>query len=133
MNLCPLVWSALLVLSLMPASASAECLTPSARTLDEPTIALVFGGYVVSITQVAELGVRVTFNVERVWKGSVPKRLDLYIWRREVRESTIRVWCGLHRVRQTDDGACASGSRCDGPHCAGVRTDCLWCAGLPPG
>ena len=77
MNLCPLVSSALLVLSLMPASASGECLTPSARTLDEPTVELVFGGYVVGITQVAELGVRVTFNVERVWKGSVPKRLDL--------------------------------------------------------
>lgn len=69
MNLCPLVWSALLVLSLMAASATGECLAPSARTLDEPTVELVFGGYVVSITQVAELGVRVTFNVSTATSG----------------------------------------------------------------
>jgi hypothetical protein len=73
--------SALVAASLLVASsARAECITPGRWSLDEAHVELVFSGNVVGISQVADMGLRVTFDVERVWKGSVSKRLDLYVW-----------------------------------------------------
>jgi hypothetical protein len=39
----------------------------------------VFSGQVVEVARSGEWGTRVTFEVSRVWKGSVPERLDLYV------------------------------------------------------
>src|SRR3954468_11534683 len=64
---------------LAPASARAECINPGRWSLDQPLTEVVFSGNVVGINQVADLGLRVTFNVDRVWKGAVPKRFDLYV------------------------------------------------------
>ena len=81
MNVSSYVLSTLFALSLvLPPAVSAECLTPSVKTLDYPAVELAFGGYIVGMNQTGELGVRVTFVVDRVWKGAVPKRFDLYVW-----------------------------------------------------
>jgi hypothetical protein len=72
---------ALAVGSLLGASsAHAECITPGEWWLREATVELVFSGTAVEITQTAEVGYRSAFNVDRVWKGAVPKRIDLYVW-----------------------------------------------------
>src|SRR5687768_16450025 len=79
MNL--VIRSSLIVASLLlPSSVGAECITPGRWSLDQPSVELVFSGNVVAVNQVADAGVRVTFNVDRVWKGSVPKRFDVYVW-----------------------------------------------------
>jgi hypothetical protein len=64
----------------VPALARAECVTPRAAWINEPSTELVFSGRVEALNQVSDLGIHVTFNVDRVWKGSVPKRFDLYVW-----------------------------------------------------
>jgi hypothetical protein len=74
-----IILSLVVVSLLMPSSARAECWTPGRSSLDEPSVELVFSGLTVGMNVVAKDGVRVTFNVDRVWKGSVPKKLDLYI------------------------------------------------------
>jgi hypothetical protein len=72
---------ALVVASLLAASsAHAECIAAGKWWLQEPTIELVFSGTAVEITRTAELGYRAAFNVDRVWKGAVPKRIELYVW-----------------------------------------------------
>jgi hypothetical protein len=48
--------------------------------MDEKYYELVFSGTVVAITQPTASSFKATFEVERVWKGSVPKRFDLYYW-----------------------------------------------------
>jgi hypothetical protein len=66
---------------LAPLTASAECGGPSvAFAMTDKSVELVFSGRVVEITQTAELGYRYTFDVYRVWKGSVPKRFALHVW-----------------------------------------------------
>jgi hypothetical protein len=65
--------------------ARAECVRVSAkemakRVMEEQHYELVFSGTVVAVTRTAELGYRATFDVDRVWKGSVTKRFDLYVW-----------------------------------------------------
>jgi len=65
---------------LVASSAHAECITPGEWWLREPIVELVFSGTAVEITQTAEVGYRAAFNVDRVWKGAVPKRIDLYVW-----------------------------------------------------
>lgn len=70
------IWVATLVMSSV---ARAECVTARADLIKEPSIELVFRGSVVGLNTVGDLGVRVTFIVDRVWKGSVPKRFDLYV------------------------------------------------------
>ena len=62
-------------------SARAECVTLSPKILlEQPSSELVFSGKVVAITRTAELGYRATFDVDRVWKGPVTRRIDLYVW-----------------------------------------------------
>jgi len=65
---------------ILPTLARAECVTPTAAWINEPSIEVVFNGRVEGLNQVNDVGVRVTFIVDRVWKGSVPKRFDLYVW-----------------------------------------------------
>jgi hypothetical protein len=66
---------------LTSASARAECVRVTAKDVQEAErYELVFSGTVVEITRTAELGYRASFEVERVWKGSVTKRFDLYVW-----------------------------------------------------
>jgi len=60
----------------------AECVGLTAReVLTRPGMELVFAGRVVDIQDVGQSAARVTFAVERVWKGSVPARIDLYFGR----------------------------------------------------
>jgi hypothetical protein len=63
----------------MPSVARAECVMARAALIKEPSIELVFRGSVVGLNQISDFGVRVTFNVDQVWKGPVPKRFDLYV------------------------------------------------------
>jgi hypothetical protein len=70
----------LLAMLFAPTQAGAECVTPSAATAKGPGEGLVFSGRVEGLNQTTEFGVRVTFNVGRVWKGAVSKRFDLYVW-----------------------------------------------------
>ena len=81
---------ALAVGSLLAASSThAECITPGEWWLREPTVELVFSGTAVEVTRTADLGYRATFDVERVWKGTVPRRLDLYVWELQVEMNEI--------------------------------------------
>ena len=70
-----------LAVAVVPSSADAECvrLTPK-RLLNQPDTQLAFVGKVVEVTRTSDEGARVTFEVERVWKGDVPKRIDIYTW-----------------------------------------------------
>ena len=65
----------------MPSVINAECvkITPK-MWLDAPDSELVFGGNVVEVTDTGEVGSKATFEVERVWRGKVPKRFDVYMW-----------------------------------------------------
>ena len=71
----------IVVASLLTAlSARAECVIVTAKhVLEETRYQLVFSGTVVAIDSTAEYGYRATFDVDRVWKGSVSKRFDLYV------------------------------------------------------
>ena len=76
------VWLMLLVAS---KSLSAECFTPNAEALtSELAYERVFSGTVTAIDFTSETGMRVTFEVDRVWKGAVSKTFVLYIWGLEV-------------------------------------------------
>ena len=81
---------------LVASSAHAECITPGEWWLREPTVELVFSGTAVEITQTAEVGYRAAFNVDRVWKGAVPKRIDLYVW--ELSAERPRFEAGHHYI-----------------------------------
>jgi len=59
------------------------------RARPEPTVELVFSGTAVEITRTADLGYRATFDVDRVWKGTVPRRLDLYVWELQVEMNDV--------------------------------------------
>ena len=76
------VSSAIVVASLLTATpARAECFTLTGKyLLEDPTVPVVFSGTVVALTRTGEYGTRATFDVDRVWKGSVSKRFDLYLW-----------------------------------------------------
>ena len=50
------------------------------QVMEEKRYEVVFAGTVVAVTRTAELGYRATFEVDRVWKGTVMKRFDLYVW-----------------------------------------------------
>lgn len=59
----------------------AECFFITAQyVMSAPSIELAFLGRVVNRVQVNERVSRVTFEVSRVWKGSVARRVDLYVW-----------------------------------------------------
>ena len=74
--------AAIVVACLLAApSVRAECILLSAKDVMEgKTHELVFSGTVMEIARTADFGYRATFSVDRVWKGSVPRRFDLYIW-----------------------------------------------------
>jgi hypothetical protein len=59
--------------------ARAECvaLTPKAW-LEKPSTELVFGGTVVEIVRSSGARYRATFEVDRVWKGTVTERVTIY-------------------------------------------------------
>ena len=66
---------------LVPMPARAECIQQTAKmVMQEKEHELVFSGTVVQLTRTADLGYRATFEVDRVWKGSVPARFDLHVW-----------------------------------------------------
>jgi hypothetical protein len=73
--------SAIAVASLVTApSARGECFVLTAKyVMEAQDVELVFSGTVVDTTRSGELGYRATFAVDRIWKGSVAKRLDLYV------------------------------------------------------
>jgi hypothetical protein len=61
--------------------ASAECVRTTARqVMESKHYEVVFSGTVVAITRTADFGYRATFDVDRVWKGTVAKRSDLHVW-----------------------------------------------------
>jgi len=61
------------------AALNAECSFMSAKqALSEPGIELVFAGRVIDVQYVGLVGFRATFEVQEVWKGSVPARIDVY-------------------------------------------------------
>jgi len=71
----------LMALATAPAVVRAECIALSANTMmQEPRYELVFSGTVVAITRTADAAYRATFTVDRVWKGSMSKTFDLYVW-----------------------------------------------------
>jgi len=68
------------VLVLGASNANAECARRTATSV--LSHALVFRGTVLQLTNTGPQGVRVTFDVDRVWKGSVTRRFDVYVsWR----------------------------------------------------
>jgi hypothetical protein len=70
----------LLFLSLTPGNARAGCFVQTAQfVMQAPSIETVFRGRVLEIVRTADLGYRATFDVDRVWKGSVSPRVDLYV------------------------------------------------------
>jgi hypothetical protein len=90
--------SVIVVASLLAApSARAECVWLSAKDVMEGKLyELVFSGTVMEITRTADFGYRATFYVDRVWKGSVAKRFDLYVW--ELPAETPHFEIGQHYV-----------------------------------
>ena len=65
----------------MPSVINAECVKVTPKMwLDAPDSELVFGGKVVEVTDTGEVGSKATFEVERVWRGKVPKRFDVFMW-----------------------------------------------------
>ena len=57
-----------------------ECVRVTGQSvLSDKSVELVFGGQVAAVTEISEVGYRATFDVERVWKGSVPARVSLYV------------------------------------------------------
>ena len=60
-------------------AAYAQCAYISAKgVMSQPEYVLVFGGRVVDIQEISPTGALATFEVQSVWKGSVPSRIDLY-------------------------------------------------------
>ena len=87
-----------LAMLVMPSVARAECATARAALIRDPSIELVFRGSVVGLNTIGDLGVRVTFIVDRVWKGSVPTRFDLYVGGRNSARTRARSSANLARV-----------------------------------
>jgi hypothetical protein len=72
---------AIAVASLLAASsARAECISPGEWWLRDKLVEVVFSGTAIEVTRTTEVGYRATFNVERVWKGHVPRHFTLYVW-----------------------------------------------------
>ena len=77
-------------------SVRAECITGGRWWIDEKLVELVFSGTVVEITRTAETGYRTAVDVDRVWKGTVPRRFDLHVW--ELSSEVPRVEVGRRYV-----------------------------------
>ena len=56
----------------------ADCVTLTAKEMMSRPGVLIFGGRVVDVQDVGQGGARWTIEVQRVWKGSVPARIDIY-------------------------------------------------------
>jgi hypothetical protein len=85
------------VLAMVPRPTHAECFTLTARFVMQESVAeLVFSGTAVEITRTGDAGYRATFDVDRVWKGSVPRRFDLYVW--ELSAERPRFEAGHHYI-----------------------------------
>jgi hypothetical protein len=71
----------IVVLSLVAvASVRAECVYHTAKqVMDDQYYELIFRGTVVTMTRTTGGGYEATFDVDRVWKGSVSKRFDMYL------------------------------------------------------
>ena len=70
----------LVIRAASPATPAVECFVQTGSyVMKEPLIELVFSGRVVEKTT-GDGTYRATFEVDRVWKGPVPKRLDLHVW-----------------------------------------------------
>lgn len=81
----------------VPRPAHAECFTLTATFVMQESVAeLVFSGTVAEVARTSEVGYRATFDVDRVWKGSVPRRIDLYVW--ELSSERPRFEAGHHYV-----------------------------------
>ena len=63
--------------SVSVARADCAAITPKAW-LEMPSTELLFSGTVVEIVAVSDAGYRATFDVDRVWKGFVRERVDIY-------------------------------------------------------
>ena len=79
-HLAILLWVVTAIL-LNSQAVRAECITrPASAVLADSRAELIFSGTVTTVTRTAELGYRVTFAVDRVWKGTVPNVFDVYVW-----------------------------------------------------
>jgi hypothetical protein len=68
---------------LIAPSVRAECFILTAQyVMAEKVFEVVFSGTVLEIVRTSDDGYRATFDVDRVWKGSVSKSIDLYVWDR---------------------------------------------------
>jgi len=56
----------------------AECVTLPAKEMVSRPGVLIFFGRVADVQDVGQTGARWTIEVQRVWKGSVPARIDIY-------------------------------------------------------
>ena len=98
---CAIVAASLLA----PRSAHAECFTLTAPfVMRESVFELVFSGTVVEVTRTSELAYRATFDVDRVWKGSVAPRIDLYVWELSAEIPRFEAGPSLRRAREEADG-----------------------------
>ena len=58
-----------------------ECLVLTGPyIMKSPEIELVFSGRVVEYEVTADAAYRATFDVDRVWKGTVRKRIEIHVW-----------------------------------------------------
>jgi hypothetical protein len=74
--------SATIATAMVGITLHAECaLITAEAVMSHREYELVFGGRVVDIQDFGPSGARVTFDVQRVWKGAVPSRIDLYYGR----------------------------------------------------
>ena len=98
----------------MPSVINAECVKVTPKMwLDAPESELVFGGKIVEVTDTGEVGSKATFEVERVWRGKVPKRFDVFyvVSRLGGGPSIPGERAVLRRRRQTAGGQAGEGGR----------------------
>ena len=80
-----------------PRPAHAECFLLTANyVMQQSVFELVFSGTVVEVARTGDLAYRARFDVDRVWKGSVARRIDLYVW--ELSAEHPRFEAGHHYV-----------------------------------
>jgi hypothetical protein len=73
------------VVFLCASPVRAECVAypgQASRFMANAGVRVLFSGTVVTVTRTADEGYRATFDVDRVWKGTVAKRFDVYVWER---------------------------------------------------
>ena len=93
-------------LLLFPSTGRAECFVQTGKfVMAQKSVELVFSGTVVGITPIDPyFRYRATFEVDRVWKGSVTKRFDLYVAGLEegIRGFQMGQWSVVTATRVTD-------------------------------